>query len=161
MQTDESMFEDFSYPDDVAPSGVFEKAMPDGFKAAIRDRAKLLRAGYSDLTGWNMSRWQCDRMADAWLHVLRDVAGLDPIKKGGIGDDHESQTTGFVTDLSGYSTTDGYVHWHYWLLIGPRLHVFDPTAYQAEFKNEWPMRLDGYIVEGRPLTEWRRTHCRP
>ena len=58
--------------------------------------------------------------------------------------------------LSGYRKADGYIHWHYWLLIGPRRHVFDPTAHQEQFKREGPMKLDHYVIEGHPLPKWRR-----
>ena len=94
-------------------------------------------------------------MADAWLKELADVDGLDPILRGGEGVDHDDPPTP-ETPHSGYRKADALVHAHYWLLVGPGRHVFDPTAHQRQFTRGGPIRLYRYVIEGLPLPNWRR-----
>jgi hypothetical protein len=153
------VFLDFSYPGDETIYGILERAMPRAFKAAIRDRAKGIRDRFPEDKAWHLLCWQCDRMANAWLQELGSLKDLDPIMVGGIGVDFDRSggpDTVAESLLSGYRKADGYIHWHYWLLIGPRRHVFDPTAHQEQFKREGPMKLDHYVIEGHPLPKWRR-----
>src|ERR1035437_7996376 len=156
--TSQGSFVDFSYPGDETLYGILERAMPRAFKAEIRNRAKTLRDRYANGDAWTRSCWQCDRMAKAWLQELGSSKDLDPIIVGGVGVDFDhcgGPETVAENDLSGYRKADGYIHWHYWLLIGPRRPVFDPTAHQAQFSREGPMKLGRYVIKGRPLPKWR------
>ncbi len=159
MKTDQGAFVDFSYPGDERLYGTFERAMPRAFKAAIRDRARAFRYTYTR-EGWKRSRWDCRIMAPAWLKELSSIKGLrlSLIEGEGVDFDHEGgPETVSESICTGYRKADGYVHCHYWLLIGPRRHIFDPTAHQEQFEREGPMWLDHYVIDGQPLPSWRRT----
>lgn len=165
MPTDDNLtaWDDFRYPGDPIRYGVFEHAMPCSLKKAIRRHLKGFRAQYPALA-WERWRWQCDTMSCGWRKWLIEHTDLGVVVCGGPGvdyGDNEPDKEVPEANLSGYRTqSDSLVHKHYWLLIGPGRHVFDPTAHQDQFQREWPMRLDGYVVEGLPLTERRRAGCR-
>ena len=163
MRRGSGVWVDFKYPRDATKYGVFEGDMPEPLRGAIQRQAKAFRARYSALE-WSRWRWQCDVMAEAWRRWLSDPGEVAAEIRGGVGIDYahnEPDEEVQEANLSGYRTrSDGLIHKHYWLLVGPSRHVFDPTAHQEQFQREWPMTLDGYIVEGCPLPDWRRTPCR-
>ncbi len=157
MTSGKSAFVGFDYPGDRTVYGVVERAMPRAFRTAIKGRAKAFRSKYSD-EGWTRWRWQCHTIADAWLQELRSIGGLDPVKVGaeGVDYDHEGGPESVPERMcSGYRKADGYVHCHYWLLVGPGQHIFDPTAHQPQFDSEGPIELDRYVIDGRPMPLWR------
>jgi len=76
-------------------------------------------------------------------------------RKGGVGIDEEQSTSDWqlvpAEARSGYRESDGQIHRHFWLLIGPDHLLFDPTAHQ--FDNKGGVSLDQYTIDGRPVTE--------
>ncbi len=157
--SDGSAFVDFVYPGEEIPCGVFQKSMPRPFKARIMSLARAFRDGYTE-DGWKRWRWDCRIMAPAWLKVL---GGLDAvlIEGEGVDFDHEGGPEAVPERLcTGYRKADGFVHCHYWLLIGARRHLFDPTAYQQQFEREGPIKLGNYVIEGVGLPAWRQAYLR-
>jgi len=60
--------------------------------------------------------------------------------------------------MGGYETEPGKVARHFWLALGPRLALFDPTAHQ--FDAYGAVTIDRYWVQARSahtsFIDWRR-----
>lgn len=137
-----SWFLEFAYPNEL-PSGVIERGMASEIVLVIRDRA----GGVSEAFGFPKMRDDCGYATSAWERTLR-IAGVECRTVGGAGQHEPTVPATPLAEVSGYRTNDDGIVRHFWLLVGPHEHLFDPTAHQ--FDGRGGIREDRYWLGGRP-----------
>ncbi len=131
---------------------VYERGLPTAVSRLLLAEAPRVREGLDALGA--KRRWDCGYAVAAWKRELQG-ANVVFAEAGGVGVDEPAEDAFYRTiplsRRSGYLEGDGQVHRHWWLLIGPGRHLFDPTAHQ--FDNRGGVSLDRYIVDGMPIRQ--------
>jgi hypothetical protein len=137
-------FLEFAYPGEQ-PSGVIERGTPLEIVRIIGERAAEVSGSFR----FPKMRGDCGYATSAWERTLRTAGVVACRSIGGAGQHEITVPATPLARVSGYRTDDDGVVRHFWLLVGPAEHLFDPTAHQ--FDNRGGISEDRYWLEGGPF----------
>jgi hypothetical protein len=161
---DDGRLFDFFYPrDPIHPYGVYEKGMPHRYVERIDEIAARWSktSSRTEEERWH-GRYRDCQIAVAWAAELLRLE----VPARCIGEMADSQTT--VCE-SGYRINTSLIVCHFWVVIGRRQLVFDPTASQFHLGGACQIgkpvdtggvSLDRYVTNGQSFLGARRAGVR-
>jgi hypothetical protein len=147
---------EFWYGDDSQhPHGIIETGIREDYVQAIRDLA-------AEPANNPRSACDCITVAPHWAHLLsKHGPKVDPLpvrSVGGMGDCHD----GIAAPSCGYALTKRprLIGRHFWVVIGGKEWIFDPTAHQFDSglcvtEKKPGIHLDRYWCGGRSFAARR------